>query len=167
MTRGRPYPVVVRRGYDGPCLTDVDPPPDGPETSPPRVVYLPPDPAFTPKAFDRMARLLEVAVVVFLGLAVVGFVTRLAEDWGMSLPSVIHREPRSWYWTPESYFANLFAFNPSAVVLLGVAVRMAAVIGRSVISAMELWRAGEVTLGAITVSVLALIATAFVLARFA
>lgn len=132
----------------------------------PTVLYLRPDHAFRARAYERMARLLEVTVGIFFSLAVIGFIARLVEDWSMPLASVIHREPRSWYWTPEAYFANLFAFNPSAVILLGVAVMMVAVIGRSVISAIELWRAGEQVLGSITVTVVVMILTAFLVARF-
>ncbi len=132
----------------------------------PTIEDLPIDPAFPPETYDRMARLLEVTAVVFFLLALIGFVARLVQDWAMPLSAVIHREPRSWYWTPEAYFSNLFAFNPSSVILLGVAVMMVAVIGRSVISAIGLYRAQENVLASITVSVVTLIAIAFLLARY-
>ena len=133
----------------------------------PTLDSLPLDPAFPPSTYERLARLLEVTVVVYFILIVIGFVMRLADDWSLSLPTVIHKEPRSWYWTPEAYFSNLFAFNPSAVVLLGVAIMMVAVIGRSVISANGLLRNREWILGAITIGVIALIAFAFLAARYA
>ena len=133
----------------------------------PTLDSLPLDPAFPPSTYDRLARLLEVTVVMDFILIVIGFVVRLADDWALSLPTVIHKEPRSWYWTPEAYFSNLFAFNPSAVVLLGVAIMMVAVIGRSVISANGLLRNREWILGAITIGVIALIAFAFLAARYA
>ena len=133
----------------------------------PTLDSLPLDPAFPPSTYERLARLLEVTVVMYFILIVIGFIARLSEDWSMAISKVIHKEPRSWYWTPEAYFSNLFAFNPSAVVLLGVAIMMVAVIGRSVISAHGLLKNREWILGAITIGVIALIAFAFLAARYA
>ena len=133
----------------------------------PTLDSLPLDPAFPPSTYERLARLLEVTVVIYFILIVIGFIARLSDDWSMTLAEAISKEPRSWYWTPEAYFSNLFAFNPSAVVLLGVAIMMVAVIGRSVISANGLLRNREWILGAITVGVVALIAFAFLAARYA
>lgn len=134
---------------------------------PPTLDSLPLDPAFPPSTYERLARLLEITVVIYFILIVIGFIARISEDWSMTIQQSIHKEPRSWYWTPEAYFSNLFAFNPSAVVLLGVAIMMVAVIGRSVISANGLLRNREWILGAITIGVIAMIAFAFLAARYA
>lgn len=135
-------------------------------TQDPTIDSLPLDPAFPPSAYERLARLLEVTVVAYFALIIIGFVFRLARDWSMPISQAIHKEPRSWYWTPEAYFSNLFAFNPSAIILLGVAIMMIAVIGRSVISAAGLLRNREWVLGGVTVGVIGLIAFAFLLARY-
>ncbi len=132
----------------------------------PNLDSLPLDPAFPPSTYERLARLLEVTVVIYFVLIIIGFVSRLAEDWSMTISQVVHKEPRSWYWTPEAYFSNLFALNPSAIILLGVAIMMVAVIGRSVISATGLLRNREWVLGAVTVGVVGLVAFAFFIARY-
>lgn len=127
---------------------------------------VPPDPTFTPDACAQVAGFLEGAIVVFFVIFIVGFVDLLYQNWSRAIGDVIHMDPRSVYWTPEQYFSHLFSFDPRAVILLGVAVMVAAVVIRSGYCARDLYRGREWVLGSLTIAIIAIIGIAFFLARY-
>ena len=127
---------------------------------------LRPDPTFTPDACAQVAGFLEGAIVTFFVIFIVGFVDALYQNWFKAIDDVIHVESRSVYWTPEQYFSHLFSFDPRSVILLGVAVMVAAVVVRSGYCARDLYRGKEWIPGTLTVAVIAIIAIAFLAARY-
>ena len=97
---------------------------------------------------------------------VVGFIGYLSVNWNVSVAKAIKADPKPIYWTPQAYFGHLFGLMPDAFVLLSIAVMVATVFGRSLMSAVDLYKGKERFLAGIVVLVLVVIAGAFLIDRY-
>ncbi|MGP8158719.1 MAG: DUF1634 domain-containing protein [Thermoplasmata archaeon] len=127
---------------------------------------LPIDPSFHPASYGQLARLIQVGVAIFSVLGVVGFIGYLSVNWNVSVAKAIKADPKPIYWTPQAYFGHLFGLMPDAFVLLSIAVMVATVFGRSLMSAVDLYKGKERFLAGIVVLVLVVIAGAFLIDRY-
>jgi uncharacterized membrane protein len=118
---------------------------------------LPPDPTFPPSAYERVARLLRGGVLGFLIFAGVGMVSQLILQPSQSVGSLLASNPASTYRSFGVFLGQLGSGNPEALIILGIYLMVSVTIGRVVLATADFYRGGERALGAISVTVVALL----------
>jgi uncharacterized membrane protein len=118
---------------------------------------LPPDPTFSPVAYERVARLMRSGVLGFLLFAGVGMVAHLVLDPSESVASLLASNPVSEYGSAGALVGALGAGRPDALIILGIYVMVAVTVGRVVLATADLYRGGERTLSAVSAAVVVLL----------
>jgi uncharacterized membrane protein len=128
---------------------------------------VPVDPTFPLSAYERVSRLLRGGILVFLLFAVVGMVAQLLLQPSQTVTSLLAANPTSDYSSLGTFFADLIAGRPDALVLLGIVVLVGVTIGRVVLATVDFYRGGERTLGLVSAVVVGLLVVAlFIVAPF-
>jgi uncharacterized membrane protein len=128
---------------------------------------LPPDPTFTPAAYERVSRLLRSGVLGFLILAGVGLVAQLILNPSETVATLLASHPASEYGSASDLLGALGAGYPDAAVILGIYVMVAVTVGRVVLATADLYRGGERALGTVSAVVVGLLLVGlFVVAPF-
>ena len=128
---------------------------------------LPPDPTFSPAAYERVALLLRSGVVGFLLLAGVGMVAQLLLNPSETVATLLASHPASEYGSAGDLVGALGARYPDAPVILGIYVMVVVTLGRVVLATVDLYRGGERALGTVSAAVVGLLLVGlFVVAPF-
>ena len=118
---------------------------------------VPPDPTFSPAAYEQVARLLRSGVIGFLILATVGMVAELILSPSETVSALLVSHPATEYGSAGDLVGALGAGYPDALIILGIYLMVAVTVGRVVLATADLYRGGERALGTISAAVVALL----------
>lgn len=107
---------------------------------------LPPDPTFTPAAYERTSLLLRAGVVGFLFLSVVGLVLGLIANPTESVSSYLHSNPFAGWGSLGEFLSSLASLRPETLILLGVFVMVGVSIARVLDAMIAFFRGRELIL---------------------
>ena len=123
---------------------------------------LPPDPTFTPAAYERTSLLLRAGVVGFLVLSSVGLLLGLIANPSESVSTLLSSNPFAGWGSVGEFFASLATLQPGVLILLGVFVMVGVSIARVLDAMVAFFRGHERTLAFVCLGVAVLLVVGLV-----
>lgn len=118
---------------------------------------LPPDPSFTPAAYERTSRLLRSGVIGFLVLSSLGLILGLVANPSESVSTLIQSNPFAGWGSVDQFFSSLASLKAPVLILLGVFVMVGVSIARVLDAMVSFFRGHEVILAVVCAVVSALL----------
>ena len=115
-------------------------------TAPARL-ELPPDPTFTPAAYERTSLLLRSGVIGFLLLSSAGLILGLIANPSESVSTLLGSNPFAGWGSVGEFFSSLAALQPGVLILLGVFVMVGVSVARVLDAMVAFFRGHERIVG--------------------
>ena len=128
----------------------------------PLVLELPPDPTFTPAAYERTSLLLRSGVIGFLVLSSAGLILGLIANPSESVSSLLNSNPFAGWGSVGEFFSSLASLQPGVLILLGVFVMVGVSVARVLDAMIAFFRGHERILGIVCAVVAGLLVVGLV-----